>query len=230
MTPEIHSAAPERVRRCIVPSIPRTVPVADAFQDDSTPGDEKRENMPARFVCDVCGQPARVHILEGYQQGQPVHRRFCLRCAPEAPPWNSERGFQHGKLRLSILIGATGIGLGALALLADHFIPMRTSAGFGWHKGGGLVIGALLLLIGTLSRADLIAIGGLLLFGASCFAGLFGWAQSPGIGWKQQLLLELSAVCVILCILGRFGAAAYLRRSLRLRKSALSRRSSCIQE
>ena len=155
--------------------------------------------------CERCGQAARVHILEGYAQGQPIQRRFCLQCAPGFSPALPSLHVNRARLRITFLVGVIGVVLGTVGVFGDAFVP-EGHAGFGWYQRAGVLLGALFVFVGILLRADLIALGGLLLFGGSLCADWVGLTRAPGIGWKQQALLGVSAACVVIALLGRCAA------------------------
>jgi hypothetical protein len=119
--------------------------------------------------------------------------------------WPVQHSPERSRLRLSTLLGLVGCALGAFVLLSDWLVPPHLTAGFGRHKELGLSLGALLVLVGALARADVVACGGALVFGASLVAGLFGFSHAPGFGGKQQALLVASVVCVGVAVLIRLG-------------------------
>jgi hypothetical protein len=147
-----------------------------------------------------------VHILEGYAQGQPIQRRFCLECAPGFSPALSRLHVNRARLRITFLVGVIGVVLGTVGVFGDAFVP-EGHAGFGWYQRAGVLLGAVLVFVGILLRADLIALGGLLLFGGALCADWVGLTRAPGVGWKQQTLLGVSAACVVIAVLGRYAAA-----------------------
>ena len=156
-------------------------------------------------TCVLCGRAARVQVLQDYLAGEPLIQNFCLTCAHDMSTWPVQHGPGRSRLRLSTLLGLVGCVLGALVLLSDWLVPPHVTAGFGWHKECGLLLGALLVLIGVFARADVVVCGGALVFGATLVAGLFGLSHSPGFGYRQQALLVASVLCVGVAILVRLG-------------------------
>jgi hypothetical protein len=224
MTPDIDMLAPPRDQRGAI-GVSRRRRRSRGIPREAESSSGQAVGEPERHVCVSCGELARVHVLEGYADGQPSMRRFCLRCAPNASWVPAGHGFQRGRLRLYVLVGLVGLALGALALLGDWLIPARLTAGFGLHKQLGLAIGALLVLVGAVLRTELIMLGGVFVLGGSLVAGVFGLAHSPGTGWKEYTLLAVAFGCFVLAVLGRFGLAEYVRRTVRsLRSSSRANR------
>lgn len=144
-------------------------------------------------VCETCGRAACVHVLEGYDHGRRVVRRFCLDCADRAVPWpgdTSSAGLRPGLPALGVLCGAALLGLG---LFGDLLVPER-HAGFGLYQQTGVVLAAIVVLVGVLLRVGPLAVAGLFLLGGSIGADWFGLVSGPGIGWKQQLMIASGAV------------------------------------
>jgi len=163
-------------------------------------------------ACEGCGLFARVHILEGYQQGEPIYRRLCLKCAAavaRAPA--ARRSF---RFTFSLFSLAAGVLCGCAALAAGT-LPANLPF-FSWLRGGGVAAGALLVVIGTFLRVDLIALGGALVF---CGAVARDWFPLGPLGLTtcESLLLGLAVVSLLYGVVrtldGRF-------RRARARKSA----------
>lgn len=148
---------------------------------------------PARHACATCGQPACVHVLEGYDRGQRVVRRFCLDCVDSAAPWVGAT--PRGGLRpgLPVLAALCGLVLMVVGLFGDFLIPERRP-GFGIYQQTGVLLAVPLLLVGVLLRVGPLALGGGLLLAVSISADWFGLASGPGIGWKQQLMIAAGAL------------------------------------
>ncbi|MEW6249150.1 MAG: hypothetical protein AB1716_00760 [Planctomycetota bacterium] len=174
------------------------------------PSDTKRSptgaSEPARngVACVACGQLARVHILHDYARGAPVYQRLCLDCALHAAaPLPSVPHRWRGTV-VAVLIA---VGLGSVSLVADALIP-NSVPGFGWIQRAGVAAGALLVVVGTFMRVDVIALAGIFLFGSALAKDWFD--PTPGFGWKQQLVLAASAACLVYGVGGRL-AARHLR-------------------
>jgi hypothetical protein len=150
-------------------------------------------------VCEVCGQPARIDILDGYANGTPVRHAFCLTCAG-----TSVRPLREGnsRLRLSTLATLAAFAVLVVGVFGDFLIPAG-NAGFGWHQRLGVVIGTLIGLFGLLLRAELVTLAGAFLFGASLTADWFGLTHGPGIGWKQQWMIAAGLTILIGAVLAR---------------------------
>lgn len=146
-------------------------------------------------VCETCGRAACVHVLEGYDQGRRVVRRFCLDCVDRAAPWRgatSPVGLRPGLPALGALCGAALLGLG---LFGDLLVPERHS-GFGLYQQTGVVLAAVVVLVGVLLRAGPLAVAGLFLLGGAIGADWFGLVSGPGVGWKQQLMIASGLVLI----------------------------------
>jgi len=160
--------------------------------------------------CEVCGQAARVHVLEGYVGGQPRTRRFCLPCADEAPLRAPGGDLARPRPGLAVMLVLAGVTCAVLGLFGDFLIP-QGHAGFGWRQTTGTVLGALVVFVGVLLRADVVALAGTYLLTAALLADWFGLTHGAGIGWKQQSLLGVGIGCVALALLGRYAIGASRR-------------------
>jgi hypothetical protein len=143
-----------------------------------------------RARCERCSAPARVFVLEGYVDGQPVRHHFCLECADSAYRHYLDRGAGVIRPRLSFgsLLIIVGLLLTAVGASVDE-LGLHGSGGFGWKQQGGLLIGMVVLVLGALLRVDILAIVGAILVGAAALADVFGPVGSPGVGWKQGALI-----------------------------------------
>jgi hypothetical protein len=155
-------------------------------------------------VCDACGNPASVHILERYVNGQPLVRHVCVACADR-----SEEGVTSGpassfrRFDLPWILVLMGISVGVVATLADR-IEMGPGGGFGWYHLAGLGLGGLLVVIGAMVGVDVVAIlGTLLVIVTVCgdHMGLVG--ASADFGWKQQAAFLATAALVVAGLLAR---------------------------
>jgi hypothetical protein len=133
---------------------------------------------------------------------------LCHDCAGE----QRTRRFAHSAAPPSVALplALAGVVLGTLGVGADWIAP-GLSAGFGWQQRLGLVLGGLAVVIGAILRFDLMVVGGCLLFSAAVSADFFGTHASPGVGWKQQLVLLVAAAFL-------FGA--FLLRQWQRRQAA----------
>lgn len=155
----------------------------------------------AECVCETCGEPARVHVLEEYRQGAPVFRHACLDCADRAMI-SAHHTVHHNRASMASLLIGIGIFFGVLGVAADY-IAIPTGNGFGWLRLLGLGVGALFVLVGTLIRVDAIGIAGAILFGLTACVSLFGLTQVSGLGWKQQLAMTIGLMLILTGLLLR---------------------------
>jgi hypothetical protein len=179
-------------------------PPRDARRGPPEPASPRKPDPPPVMVCQTCGRPALVHILDGYDHGRPVLRHLCLDCDDAAlpAPEQSSGGLRPG---LPVLIGATGLALVVVGLFGDVLLPDR-HAGFGSHQQWGVVLALVLGFIGMLLRIGPLALAGLLLLAASVSADWFGLISGPGVGYKQQILVKLGTALVLCGVLGRLRA------------------------
>lgn len=167
-------------------------PSADAAAEPSI---EKGNSRGARRpACEACGHFANVQLLAGYRSGHPVRRRLCIACAKTRPqlfrPLSPSR-----HLRLDAALALAGIVTCLLGVVHDY---LPTSAGgFGWQQLFGVFIGATILVLGLLTRADYLAACGVVVLGLAGTADLFLRGGSAGIGWKQGLLIVSGLLMVL---------------------------------
>jgi len=180
-----------------------------APQHASHEGMSRRMRPVTRATCELCGEMARVLVLEGYAAGQPILRRFCLQCAAAAVPAEHDPRARGPRIGVHVLLALVGLVLCVVGLGGDFLIPERHS-GFGWHQQLGILLGTLLLVFGLFLRTDVIALGGSFLLVAAGCADWFGLTQGVGVGWKQQYMIVAGALC--LCIAGALRIRRRLRR------------------
>jgi uncharacterized membrane protein YphA (DoxX/SURF4 family) len=210
--------------RCrVLPDLVRPAdadPARETLPERTWSGDsQRRATTPQRIQCDVCGAGARVLILEGYAEGEPVLRRLCLTCA--AASANPGLVGERPRIGLHVLVGLAGLVLCFVGLFGDYLVP-PAHPGFGWHQQVGAGAGALLLVLGLVLRMDVVALGGAFLCGASLGADWFGLTHGPGIGWKQQVLIAMGAVGLLTAGVTRRMLAA--RRHKRDRSTGRAKR------
>jgi len=168
-------------------------------------------NAVGRAPCERrgCGKPARVLVLVGYDGPKPLRRHLCLRCAETAfeDYLVEPNGAPRSRLSVASLLIAGGILVAAVGATADEW-GVQGSSGFGWKQQSALAVGGLLVVLGGLLRADVVAVVGTVLFGLGALADLFGTFGSPGMGWRQMLLIFAGLVSMCWGLLLR----AYLSR------------------
>jgi hypothetical protein len=97
---------------------------------------------------------------------------------------------------VSSLIIIIGLLLAVLGASADLF-GMHGAAGFGWKQQAGVIVGALLVVLGALLRVDALAVGGLILFAVAALADVYGTIGAPGMGWRQRVAIIVGLVLVL---------------------------------
>lgn len=153
-------------------------------------------------TCESCGGAARVRVLEGYSDGEPLIHTFCFRCAdafrPAAAPFNpSER------LSFGTVFVITGVLLMLVGGLGDMF-HLRTHKGFGLYQQIGVGAGMFLVVLAALLRVDVFAIIGLGVLALASGGDIIVVTSSAGLGWKQQAALVAGAAVI--------GIGLWLRR------------------
>jgi hypothetical protein len=119
---------------------------------------------------------------------------------------------QRPRVGLHVLVALAGLVLCVVGLFGDYLVP-PAYPGFGWHQQLGVVIGALMLLIGLLLRVEVVAFAGAFLLGASVSADWLRLTRGVGIGWKQQAMIAVGALCLLIAWTVRRLAAAQRQRS-----------------
>lgn len=153
--------------------------------------------------CDVCGRPAAVFVLDRYLRGQPRLLRFCCPCRSQAHFGPAGAEEEAPRIRLSSLLALVGLVFALIGLFGD-FLVLPSRPGFGLFQGGGVLLGILVFFIGGLLRADLVALGGLLLAGTAVFADVLGVTRGPGLGYKQELLVACGLTAAGVGLAARF--------------------------
>lgn len=146
-------------------------------------------------TCVTCGRPALVTVMGDAGGAFPTPRQYCLECAERRPEPVGTVGQAVAPFLPSLLI-RVGALIGILALAADY-LQIAGKSGFGWKQMAGAEIGALALTLGAFLRVGFLTVGGLVLVALSLGADYIGVGHSPGLGWKQQIALPLSVICVV---------------------------------
>ena len=167
-----------------------------------------------RKTCELCGESARVDILEGYVGDVSVRRHLCLRCARTqlGPAFVAPPAKQH--LGWPFFFALVGASLAVLGVCGD-LLARGSHPGFGWYQGGGVAAGVLLMLAGSFFRAEILALAGAGALMGALLADVHGGPQAAGIGWKQQALIGVGAACVMCAVLGRLVSALRAARAAR---------------
>lgn len=163
-------------------------------------------SMPA---CANCAQPARVRVLSGYADSQPVVEAYCLDCAEQA---SAPRVTVRNDASFALLAAHIGLAFGVLGAFGDWFW-LASQGGFGFQQQIGIAVGVISFTLGVMLRVDLFVVVGMVIFSVAAGADLVG--GNPGIGWRQELLLKGG-----LAIVGLALAMHLFEQHLRKRRQA----------
>lgn len=166
---------------------------------------------PTDEPCVSCGRPALVTVMGDAGGAFPVPRHYCLECAERRQEPSGSVGQAVTPFLPSLLIRG-GALIGILALAADY-LQIAGKSGFGWKQIAGAEVGVLAVTLGAFLRVGFLTVGGLVLVALSLGADYLGVGHSPGLGWKQQIALPLSVICVVVGLL-------WQRRETRQRDSS----------
>lgn len=140
----------------------------------------------SRDLCQACGRPVQVRILQDYLAGKPIYACFCLTCADryELGALIEDNERQRGKLSTGmIVLGIALAGAGAFA----RPMGLTATAGFGGYQQVGVAIGMFLVVLGAMFRVDTVAIFGTVLFGLAASVDLVGLGNGEGLAQGQQI-------------------------------------------
>lgn len=113
---------------------------------------------------------------------------------------DERRNLRAIKTHIAKLLTYAGALLILLTLLADR-LPIAGRSGFGWRQIAGVYLGAMCFFLGIVMGRGLIVIGGVLLLVLSGGADLFHLGRAPGFGWRNQTLLVVACLLVIVGML-----------------------------
>lgn len=168
---------------------------------------------PTDATCVSCGRPALVTVMGDAGGAFPVPREYCLECVERRQEPAGSVGQAVTPFLPSLLIRG-GALIGILALAADY-LQIAGKSGFGWKQIAGAEVGVLAVTLGAFLRVGFLTVGGLVLVALSLGADYLGVGHSPGLGWKQQIALPLSVICVVVGLV-------WQRREARQRESSVS--------
>lgn len=155
--------------------------------------------------CLVCGQTARVCILDGYRNSTPVYRRLCLGCDARLAGFSGfelEKVSRRSRLRFYLL--GLGGALAVVGLLADEIV-LKPSSGFGFWQQSGVFLGLFCVMIGTLLRVETLALAGLATAALSALADVIGPIGEGGLGWKQRAVILVAMAMIVFAFTIRPG-------------------------
>ena len=150
----------------------------------------------SKRVCEVCGRSATVHV-SNVVGGVSTMRHFCEDCvdvacidAPNPPrQWAA-----------AAVLGSIGLVVLLLSVFAD-WLRLGSAAGFGWYQQTGVVVGAVVLLLGAVARVPTLLILGMFACVLSILADWFAFGSAEGFGWQQILGTALGALLIIAALI-----------------------------
>ncbi len=146
-----------------------------------------------------------MRVLTRYQAGEPVFRRYCLRCAAGPDGGAGEMVYSY----VPRVLVWTGAIIGVLSVSAD-FLGLTAHQGFGWRQLAGAEAGVLGMVLGAFFRIAVLSLAGACLFALSVGSDQIDLGHSWGIGWRQTAaaLIALALVGLGLWLQRRARAAA----------------------
>ena len=130
--------------------------------------------------CEVCGEPANVHISNENADGTSL-RHLCLQCAAD----EDDLAPQEQILNLAAVLMVVGLFILAISLFAD-FLAFGRHEGFGWQQQAGLVLAGVLVLTAAVVRIPTVLAIGLMIGAITVLADWLGLGDTEGFG-KQQI-------------------------------------------
>ena len=155
-------------------------------------------NERSKLTCRACAKPARVRILTGYADSQPIVETYCLACAQAAA---SPRVTIRTDGSFALLAAHIGLALGVLGAFSDWFL-VNSGAGFGFQQQLGIALGVISFTLGVMLRIDLFVIAGMLIFTVAAGADLID--GKPGFGWRQEMIMKGGLGIVALSLIAHF--------------------------
>lgn len=146
-------------------------------------------------TCERCGAPAIVHIRLDASDPDTVHH-LCLNCADAETAEPYHDGQRDPRLVIGALLVVVGLMVLIISVGADFFAFGR-GTGFGWKQMAGVVCGAVLLFVGTILRAESVAVVGLIMAGITFLADYLGFGSTPGFGGQQLVGTILGAALTL---------------------------------
>ena len=149
-----------------------------------------------RPVCEKCGLPALVHISDQVPDKGMVVRHYCMHCADEHDRLDAQLPAS-GDNRLSdaAALFVAGVFVLVLSLFAD-FLRLGGSSGFGLQQLGGVLVGAVLMLLGAIVRAPTMLVFGAITVGLSVVADMIPVGAAEGFGTNQLAGTILGTVLI----------------------------------
>lgn len=133
-------------------------------------------------LCEKCGRPALVHVTNEIGHEGMV-RHYCMECAgrQDQIPRRGDRRLNRGLVLM--LLGTFTL---TFSLFADQ-IGFGQSPGFGWKQDITLVLGVVLVGVGTLVRASTLFLMGGIIAVLALLADWLHLGSKRGFGYEQTL-------------------------------------------
>jgi len=133
----------------------------------------------AKPYCEVCGEPAIVHI-SNEDANKATLRHLCLQCAADEDDVQPREQMLN---RAAVLL-VVGLFILMISLFAD-VLAFGRSEGFGWQQQAGLALAAVLVLTAALMRIPTVLVIGLMIGAITVLADWLGLGNTEGFGMQQ---------------------------------------------
>lgn len=146
--------------------------------------------LEAKLRCEVCGEPAIVHISSENADGATL-RHLCLQCAAD----EDEVLPRDQRLNLAAILLVVGLFILIISLFADA-LAFGGHEGFGWQQQIGLALAGVLVLTAAVMRTSTLLVIGLMTCVITVLADWLGLGNSEGFG-IQQIIGSLLGLLLI---------------------------------
>lgn len=184
-------------------------------QPESIEDSNSTMNEPVSRInaCDICDATARVTVLARYSKGAPQKHHYCIDCADKPRALKVKSPARDGSSIGTLLVCIGGL-CAMLATFGDKVPGFEgLHPGYGRTQGLGIILGVLSVVLGAILRVDMLAICGTALTALTACADFIVVKRTPGVGWKQVVLI---IACLCLVLFGRAIRAAARSASGRL--------------
>jgi len=132
-----------------------------------------------KFRCEVCGEPANVHISNENADGATL-RHLCLQCAAD----EDDLAPREPMLNLAAVLVVVGLFILVISLFAD-VLAFGRHEGFGWQQQAGLALAAVFVLTAALVRIPTVLAIGLMIGAITVLADWLGLGNAEDFGIRQ---------------------------------------------